>query len=168
MLKALFERESLIPTFSLPEASGQFVNTAYYKQRKNVVLVFLHSCDCEFCQRVVRAFKFFASRYKEENTEVIFVLPDKCGEAQDLKTELGIPFKVLADEKRNALQKFIEVPPEEDKPLVAVLVVDRFGALLDQWYSFGEEIFPDQQRFLTSLVQAEIECPECGIHEWPT
>lgn len=155
MLKTLFERESLIPTFSLPEASGQSVNTAYYKQRKNVVLVFLHSRDCEFCQRVVRAFKFFASRYKEENTEVIFVLPDKRGEAQDLKTELGIPFKVLADEKGNALQKFIEVP-EEDKPLVAVLVVDRFGALLDQWYSSREKIFPDQQRFLSSLVQAEI------------
>lgn len=167
MLKTLFERESLIPTFSLPEASGEPIDTADYKQRKNLVLAFLHSRDCEFCQRVVRAFKFFASRYKEENTEVLMILPERLEEAQDLKTELGIPFKVLADKKGNALQKFIEVPSEEDKPLVAVLVVDRFGALLDQWYSSREKIFPDQQRLLSSLVQAEIECPECGIHEWP-
>lgn len=168
MLKTLFERESLIPTFSLPEASGESMDTADYKQRKNLVLVFLHSRDCEFCQRVARAFKFFASRYREENAEVLLILPERLEDMRRFKDTLDLPFKVLADEKGSTRARFVEAPAEENEPLVAVLVTDRFGALIDQWFTPGETSFPDVPRFLTSLNQAEIECPECGIHEWPT
>ncbi len=166
MLKALFDRNSLIPTFTLTEASGQVVDTSRYKQRKNLVLVFLHGSDCEFCQRVARAFQFFASRYREENAEVLLILPERLGDARRFKENLDLPFKVLADEAVSTLAKYVEAAAEENEPLVAVIVTDRFGALIDQWFSARESSFPDVPRFLTSLNQAEIECPECGIHEW--
>lgn len=167
MLKALFDRESLIPTFSLPEASGELIDTSKYKQRKNLVLVFLHGSSCEFCQRVAKAFRFFASRYREENAEVLLVLPERLEDVRRFKDVLDLPFKVLADEEGRAPARFLEAPAEENEPLAAVLVTDRFGALIDQWFTPRETSFPDVQRFLTCLNQAEIECPECGIHEWP-
>lgn len=165
MLKALFEGNSLIPTFALPETSGRTVDTSWYKQRKNLVLVFLHASGCEFCQRVARAFKFFASCHREENAEVLLILPERLGDVRRFKENLDLPFKVLADEGASILAKYLEAA-EEDKPLVAVIVTDRFGALIDQWISARESTFPDIQGFLISLNQAEIECPECGIYEW--
>lgn len=167
MIKAILKKEGLVPTFVLPETSGGKIDTVYFKQRKNLVLVFLHSHSCEFCKRIVRAFRFFTSRYKEENAEVFFILAEKLEDARGFKDNLNLPFKVLVDERGSILTKFVGALVEEDKPLVAVFVIDRYGALVDQWFSSREEVFPNQEQFLASLNQVEIECPECGIYEWP-
>ncbi len=166
-MKTIIKIEELAPTFILPATFGGLVDVGYFKQRKNLVLVFLHNHECKFCQRVARAFRFFASRYKEENAEVFLIFPEKPKELQSLVENIKLPYKVLADEGGTTLAKFMELYTEEEEPLIAVFVIDRFGALLDQWFSPREEVFPDQERFLDALNQAEIACPECGIHEWP-
>ncbi len=155
------EMEQVIPDFILPSLSGKQVSPRDYKQKSNLVILYLNLQQCEGCVDYLKEFADNYHVYRELETEIIAVCPQPISELQSKLGSMGFPFPVLSDETCEVGQTYLGGQPGE-KLAGGVFVTDRFGALRAMMVARSENELPNQQSILDWLNLIEMECPECG------
>ncbi len=153
--------ERVIPDFRLPSLDGRYVSPRDYKQRQNLVIVYLDPHRYDRYADLLREFADNYQAYRDLETEILAVCPRPISELHGEVGGLGLPFPVLSDERGAVGQVYLGSPPGQG-PLAAIFVTDRFLSLRTQMVACFEGDLPNQETILDWLGLIEMECPECG------
>jgi hypothetical protein len=158
----------MIPPVTARAADGRVVQAWDYKQKRSLLIAFLHAecAECEaFFTRVLRE----APRLAELEATALVVLPA----TSPARLAEGLPPQVVlaADVSGRSQRAFLGKEACEARPHlrtggVGVFVADRYGELAAQWCG-GHESLPGMPDALGWLHQVQIACEECGPAHWP-
>jgi hypothetical protein len=105
--------------------------------------------------------------FAEQEAEVLAVFASPVEEVTRLQVEEEMPFSLFADQDQVVRRSYRSLFATAVRDGVMVLVLDRYGGpyaglVVDE---------PDdpslQSEILDWLAFIEIQCPECGVPEWP-
>lgn len=153
------ERESLLPDFELTDLHGERVSTTGVLQRRELLLLLLHSLECPECLTLAQRLSARQREVSALNATVLAVLrqPDRGG------PELAFP--LLADEEGRVSRSVLHSLelPEED---AFAVVTDRFGRVYRRRRIHGAD--PDDlvNDALEWIDFVQLQCPECGAPVW--
>ena len=85
---------SMAPDFTLAGSNGQ-ISLSDYCGKQNVVLYFMREFSCSFCQKHVAQLKQLYSILQAHHAEVLVIGGGSRAEAEQLATQLQVPFPVL-------------------------------------------------------------------------
>ncbi len=153
------ELEKVVPDFILPAVGGNQMSPRDFKQKCNLVIVYLNLDQCAGCVNYLRDLANNYHVYQELEAEIIAVCPGSVSDLQSKVGTLGAPFPVLADEQGQVGQLYLD--SQGGGQVGGVFVTDRFGALRSILLARGETDLPNQQTILDWLNLIELECPEC-------
>lgn len=164
----MLQPRQMIPPVTARAADGRVVQAWDYKQKRSLLIAFLHAecAECEaFVARVVRE----AARLAELEATALVVLP----QPPPARLALGPPPHIVlaADVSGRAQRAYLGKDASEARPHrrtggVGVFVADRYGELVAQWCG-GHESLPGLPDALGWLYQTQIACEECGSPHWP-
>lgn len=157
----------VIPDFSYPSSLGVPVGLWTYKQRKNLVIFFFHDERCPGCRERLRQFAQSLDRFRELDTQVLAITTASQSEVTRLAQEEGLTFPVLSDPTASFMQRLVRYEASAGPPAVGLFVTDRFGALYTQKVGRSERDLPSVEEILDTIYYIEMQCPECGVGEWP-
>ncbi len=123
-----------------------------YRQRRNLVLVFLGEPADRSSLPVLRDLAGHYAAFQSATAEVLVVVRGPAGDADALRRRLRLPFPVLADPAGAAHQVFGARP--------AVFVADRFGEIYHAERLTGRADHPAARELLEWLDYIEMQCPE--------
>ena len=156
----------LIPPLTLRTLAGRAVQAWDYKQKKNLLIAFLHA-GCASCAGFLDQLAFRAADLKDRETVALIVYleapPRAVAEPLPPQIVLG------ADMSGRSARAYIgeEAASPAGLDTLGVFVADRYGELYAQWIVHREHQFPGVAEILTRLGQIEVACEECGVPHWP-
>ncbi len=155
----LVKEHEMMKNFELQSTTGQIMGPQDYREKKSLVLVFFET-DCIGCSDFLEDMAERYDDYKAENAEILAVGEGTMEEVSRIANAMSLPFPVLADPDGHALKMYSDSIP-------ALFIADRFGEIRLTISEKEEgEHFPNQQKILSRLDLAELECPECGAPTW--
>jgi peroxiredoxin len=156
-----------LPTFSLPSTANEQIGPATFKKRRNLVVVLFQDSSCEPCRKFLSEMIQRRDDYLDVDAEIIAVDLDSLDKARGLAMELNLPFPLLADPSGEAARQFIIPGSRGEVPKFSAFVADRFGEIYAEYLSSDAARLPSQDDILGWLHLIDIQCPECGVPEWP-
>jgi peroxiredoxin Q/BCP len=124
MMESILQPSQVVPTFTLPDTSGAPVRRTAYRDRKNLVLVFLPSAEDDGARAYLRALTEGYESFRAESGEVLAILRGDRAAIADVRRELALPFPLLHDADAAVTARFL--PPAAG---AGVFVTDRYGEL---------------------------------------
>ncbi|MSR77463.1 MAG: thioredoxin-dependent thiol peroxidase [Candidatus Omnitrophica bacterium] len=94
------------PDFKLPSTSGKDVLLSDFKKKKNVVLYFYPKDDTPGCTQEACDFRDSLKQVSRYKAEVFGVSADSLVAHQKFQKKYGLPFELLSDEGKDAIQKY--------------------------------------------------------------
>lgn len=164
----MLQVRQMIPSVTARAADGRVVQAWDYKQKRSLLIAFLHAecAECEaFVARVVRE----AARLAELEATALVVLPEPppAGLADGLPAHIVLAADVSGRSQRTFLGKeALDTSRQARVASIGVFVADRYGELVAQWCG-GHESLPGMPDALGWLHQTQIACEECGSPHWP-
>ncbi len=152
------EIDSVVPDVALPSLDGRWVRPVDYKQRASLVIAYVDFDQCGECARMVRSFLDHYGEFQSSEAEVLVVSPQGLEELRGKLGTMGPPFPVLSDGDGRFASLYLPDGPE--RPVAAVFVTDRYGALRAELDAYSAEEMPDEREVLGWLQLLECECPE--------
>ena len=141
------------PQFSLPDSEGKVVNLSDYKGKRHVLLIFVRGDWCPTCHIMLRTYEKNKNKFLEKNIIIVAIGPDPVGVNRDMVIRLGLDYKLLSDDKREAAKMYGTQSQEnnsmtkyfESIPLPAAFLVDINGmiAYTSSPKKAGEVLYPD-------------------------
>ncbi len=154
----LLKERDMLKSFQLESVTGGSIDIYTYKGKQSLVLVFFGT-DCSKCNDFLSALASRYDEYKSADAEILAIGEGTDDRVREIAHARSLPFPVLADPEGSVLSLYsTEVP--------AVFVADRFGEVRMTSLSSDDAHLPNQERLLTALQLAQLECPECGISTW--
>jgi hypothetical protein len=149
----------LIPPLTARTPAGETVRAWDHKQKKNLLIAFLHA-ECPLCQA-------FAVRVASRAAD----LADR--EAVALLITLDFPRWGLApsphvvpaaDTNGRAAQEYLgqDVFSSMGLARVGLFIADRYGELFAQWQARDADALPPLAEALKTLAYIQIRCEECS------
>jgi len=127
---------SSAPDFELPDQNNQNIKLSDFKDKQNVLLLFVRGDWCPGCHIMLRTYEVEKEKFGDKNIFLLAVGPDPVGVNFDMVSRLGIEFKVLSDEhlvatKQYGVQNPLKPPHAkvEGIPLPASFLVDKDGVI---------------------------------------
>ena len=139
-----------LPDIELPTASGNGSHTLTARPRWSLVIVLLHSFDCEGCLHFLQQLEEVQSDLMEWDGEVAIVL-------KQIHDNAAIPelaATVLIDTEHRLESAAHVVAP-------AVLVVDQWRDVRESWEAGDAHHFPDVSELVSWARFLATQCPEC-------
>ncbi len=93
------------PDFKLKNDKNEDVKLADFKG-KHIVLYFYPKDDTSGCTAEACGFRDLQSEFKKLNAVILGVSPDSVASHQKFKSKYNLPFPLLSDENKEALQKY--------------------------------------------------------------
>ncbi len=161
----MLRTREIIPPLTLHSLDGRTVRAWDFKQKKNLVIVFLHA-DCAACEEYLRQIAADAAAWKENDATVLVAF---LGSPSRASTDF-LPENIIAglDPSGRAANAFLGrdlLAPAGDARL-GVFVTDRYGELIVQWEIGASHEFPIPGTIRTHLERIEIACDECSTPLW--
>ena len=156
----------LIPPLTARTSHGQTVQAWDYKQKKSLVIAFLHA-GCARCEEWVGWLSQHAAEMAECDAVALVILPAMSlpvGASRGLGTPLQSVIHVAADVSGRSQCAFLgsDGPGAERPASLGVFVTDRYGELHAQWLAQSEDGLPPIRDVLSWLSQIQVACEECG------
>ncbi len=155
MNEALRTRQ-LIPPVTARAADGAIVRAWDYKQKRNLVIAFLHS-DCARCETWLAQLAARAADLSEREATGLIIYPETPPRAAGILTE---PIIAAADVTGHSQRAFLGreafAPAGQDR--VGVFVTDRYGELYSQWVARDADGLPAPAEILSALWQIQVAC----------
>jgi hypothetical protein len=161
----MLRTRQLIPPLSLHAPDGRTVRAWDFKQKKNLVIVFLDA-DCALCADFLWQLAARAADLREKETValVIFLAPPPAALTDSL------PKDIIAgcDMSGHSARAYLGDDAFSARGLVrgGVFVADRYGELFAQW-PLAAHKFPALEEIFRSFDQIEMACEECSTPLWP-
>ena len=142
--------------------AGRNVQAWDYKQKKNLVIVFLHA-DCASCADFIAGLASQASDLKKREAVALIVYLETP--PMTLAGPLPPEIVVGADISGRSLRAYSAEGTTGSGGLdtLGVFVTDRYGDLYAQWIIRRDHQFPGIVEILSWLGQIEIACEECCV-----
>jgi peroxiredoxin len=156
----------LLPPLTLRTTAGSVVRAWDFKQKRNLVIAFLHA-GCARCEEFMRRLADGAAELAERNAVALIVLPEtpSAAFAETLPPAILLGAELSGHAARAYLGE--EAFSSNGLERVGVFVADRYGELFAQWVVASEEGLPAFAELRRRLAQMEIACEGCGTSEWP-
>lgn len=155
-----------LPLFMLPNSNGRQVRLWDFKQRRPVVLLFIHGRHCAQCLQEVRALGARREDLAELRAAVLVVAPDAVERLAELRAELGVPFTLLSDADGAVAARYLR-GEADSMTLVGLFVADRYGecGLAATAAEAGD--LPRVEAVLAELAHADENTCSCLVPAWP-
>jgi peroxiredoxin len=154
----------IFPGFTLPTDDGSSVALESYRGRTNLVVVFAGArMDGPAVTALLEDLVARTGDLRLEAAQVLVVVTSR----PDAVPERGqAAFPVLVDEGAR-IHRRAGATDAAEGAAPAVFVTDRFREVYAAFLPSGGAALPDAQEILDWLVFINIQCPECGVPEWP-
>jgi len=155
----------LIPPLTARTATGNVVRAWDYKQKKSLLIAFLHG-DCPHCQSFAARLASRAAELLELDSValVIFLEAPRAGIAS------APPVIVATETTGRAAQEYLGTDAFGPLGLarVGLFVADRYGELFAQWEARDADGLPALAEAFKWLAHTQMVCEECSTPHWPT
>lgn len=148
----LLERGRTVPSFWLPDASGNTVKLFSYKAKRNLCLFFPKAPFASASHQLLEAFSRNYRAIQSTDTEVLAVLHGTVADAAKLQGDIILPYPVLADMQAETTRKYL--PPG----YTGIFITDRYGELYYQDLATDESELPDIAEILERLHYIDTQC----------
>lgn len=146
----------LIPPVTARTPGGRTIRAWDYKQKQNLVIVFLHS-DCSRCTAWLGELVARAGSLSEHESVGLIVYAELPPQAAQ---PVATPFVAAADSTGHSQRAFLGGdafgPTGLDR--VGVFVTDRYGELYAQWVAKDASELPPPAEILSILWQIQVAC----------
>ena len=157
-----------LPDFRLADTTGKEVRLGGFRQRQPVLLAILHGPGCAECARWLGALAETRAAFAEQNAAVLIVVRGPAKAAREMRSQLDLPFRVLADEAGEVSALFApQSGAHGTRPPVALYAADRYGYCLARWLAGDATKLPAPEVALVPIRDAEQEDCGCGLPAWP-
>ncbi len=159
------QRDRPAPAFRLPSSLGRPVALSDYRERGNLVLIFLPGLDAG-SRAALQNFAADMQEYEHWAARVLVIISGPGAESA-LEEAMAYPFPVLADPEGTVRKAYTALRPDLALEEPMVFVLDRYGG---PYAALAPSDLNDpalRQEILRWLTFIEIQCPECGAPEWP-
>jgi peroxiredoxin len=158
-------RGEILPGFTLPDIDGSPVFLESYRGRKNLIVVFAGDEVGEAPVTVlIEQLDARAEELTLEAAQVLVVVPSRSA-AVPQRARWAFP--VLVDDGA-PIHRNVGATDAEGRAAPAVFVTDRFREIYAAYLSRPGSTLLGAKEILDWLVFINIQCPECGVSEWPT
>jgi hypothetical protein len=139
---------------------GQRVQAWDYKQKKNLLIAFLHA-DCRRCAHFLERLREHAGKLAELEAVALVVF----SEAPPLALGDNLPPSIVMATDMGGQSQRAFLGPEAFGPRgqerTGVFVTDRYGEIFALWAG-GDDALPGVPEALSWLAQVQIACEECS------
>jgi peroxiredoxin len=152
-------RGDMMPDLDLTGPGGRPVRISDYRQRKNLVLLFMDGAGLG-ARRLLRGLAFRHEELVREDTEVMAVSlgPEGIPELPEPFAG-GPPFRVLADDEGGA-HRAVGASPRDGEEGTSLFILDRYGQIFAAYGPGGRAPIPPLGEILDWVRFIESECPE--------
>ncbi|HEY6210316.1 MAG TPA: redoxin domain-containing protein [Gemmatimonadales bacterium] len=162
---AAARRGQVFPGFTLPDIDGSFVFLESYRGRTNLVVVFAGDIMGE--SPVTVMLHQLAAQTAELTLEATQVLVAVTSRPAAVRQRAPWGFPVLVDDGGH-IHRSVGAIDAAGRPAPAVFVTDRFREIFAAYLPGPGSTLPGAKEILDWLVFINIQCPECGVPEWPS
>ncbi len=152
-------RGDRLPDVALLAPDGAVVCASDYRQRRNLVLVFLGNPAALRSLPLLQDLAEHYGTFQSATAEVLAVIRGPAAAAEGLGRQLHLPFPVLADPDGGAHRAF-GAEDADGRPRPAVFVADRFGEVYHAERPAERADRPTARDLLGWLDYIEMQCPE--------
>ncbi len=146
----------LIPPITARAADGAIVRAWDYKQKRNLVIVFVHA-DCANCEVWLVQLAARASDLSEREAVGLIIYSEApLRAAENPPTPLIAAADVTGHSQRTFLGR--DAFASSGLARVGAFVADRYGELHAQWIARDADELPDPDAILTALWQIQVAC----------
>lgn len=125
------------PEIELPDQDGSITTLSSFKNKQNVLLIFVRGDWCPTCHIMLRTYEKDKEKFQKKDIVILALGPDPVGVNREMVQRLGVNYKVLADEKHQAAAQYgIKLQGnnpmtkyEDGIPLPAAFLVDKNGRI---------------------------------------
>ena len=159
-----------VPGFALPDAEGNIVRLASFKQRRPVLLALLHSGSCPHCRAWLTNLAVARDDLAYFGVQPLLIFPDDVPSLHGLQEELGVPGTLLSDPAGATRARYLrteDAPSQQRLPSVLLIAVGRYNELLAVWEADEPSGWPPLAEPLATFAFAEQEDCACGLPVWP-
>jgi peroxiredoxin len=147
----MLEKGQIIPVFTLSGTDGMPHSPWDYKQRENLVLLFLSSTASSEGHGVLRAFAENYAEFREERCAILAITADPVIVNLQTQESLHLPFALLADPKGDVISRYTTWDSTTRTPTPSIVLADRYGALYEQWTTEHEADLPTISELMEPL-----------------
>ena len=160
----MLRNRQLIPPLTIHTPDGRTVRAWDYKQRKNLVIVFLDA-NCGACEEFLRPLVASAAALHEKDAVALLVFLEQP--ARHLTDSLPPGIIAGSDMPGRSARAFLGEDVFASSGFVrgGVFVTDRYGELFAQW-TIERHKFPAIAKILAALDHAKMACDECSTPLW--
>lgn len=161
----MLKTRQLIPPLTARTTAGQTIRAWDYKQKRNLVIVFLHS-GCRGCGAFLEKLTARAADLAEREALalVVFAEAPYALESENLPAQVLVAADMGGRSQRAYMGEEAFGPAGQER--VGVFVADRYGELYAQWITRNEDGLPGVSELLEWLGQIQVACEECGVAHW--
>jgi peroxiredoxin len=145
------EAGQIIPAFELPGADGMPYSPWTYKQRENLLLIFIQKPSMKPARDLLTAFTRAYTTFREENCAILAITAmNVFTNLQALET-LTLKFPLLADPGGAVIGRYTRWNSDSKTLSPSIVLADRYNALHQQWVAEREEELPPINEILEGL-----------------
>jgi hypothetical protein len=146
----------VIPPLTARTAEGKIVRAWDYKQKRPLVIAFLHS-DCAHCAAWLEQLAAGAADLAEREAVALVIYAETPPRKA---AELAVPLLAACDPSGHSHRAFLgrEAFSPSGLDRVGVFVTDRYGDLFGQWTGRDAMELPDRKEILDTLNVIQIIC----------
>lgn len=160
------QRDKPAPFFQLPSSLEKLISPSDYYGRRNLVLLFLPGLEHLKCRTALENFAAYRQEYEEKAAQVLVIFSGPTAKAA-LEEGQAYPFPLLADPDGSVTQAYAALLPFPVGEEPMVFVLDRYRGSVVAFVGPELDKPAIHQEILEWLAFIEIQCPECGVPEWP-
>lgn len=162
----MLKLRQMIPPFAARGADGRTVRAGDFKQKKSLLIAFLHP-DCPRCEGFLTRLAACGADLAEREAVALVI---RASPPPLALPTLPREVIVATDLSGHAQQAFLGkdafgTARQPSTAVVGVFVADRYGELMAQWQGSTDDALPALGDALSWLAQAQIACEECGAPE---
>jgi len=155
----------LIPPLTIRASTGRLARAWDFKQKKNLVILFLDAA-CDPCEQFLRELAAHAASLRDaEAVALVAFLEPPPGSLEE-----SLPPEIIAgaDVSGRSARAFLGEAAASPRSRLGrgVFVTDRYGELAAQWIAAQHE-FPSVAEIFSTLDRVQIACDECFMPHWP-
>ena len=161
----MLKLRQMLPVLSLHVSDGRIVRGWDFKQKKNLIIAFLHN-DCALCAEFLRHMALRSMTWRENDAVVLaatLAQPSRVL-AESAKEDVIVGVDLSGRAALEFLGKQSLGPSDLVRP--AVFLSDRYGELAAMWEVNGDHNFPEAGEIAKHLQHAEMSCDSCANPAW--
>ncbi len=155
--ESFLRRGEMVPAFVLPGADGMPHGPWDYKQRENLLMVFLSNAETDETRSVLRELKQQYKVLREAECALLAVTGSPVVAHLQVQAALQLPFPLLADPQGTVSARYTYRDAQTRLTTPSFVLANRYGVFQVQWLATHEANLPpitvllDELQFLNTL-----------------